>query len=104
LIDEYDKPLIDYLNEPDEVEQSRLIMSSFCSILKGQDANIRFLLLTGVSRFSKVSLFSDLNQLSDITLANDMNTIVGITQQELEDNCWYTSRYYCFHIYAYLCL
>ncbi len=84
LIDEYDKPLIDFLNDPKELEANRLVMKTFYSVLKGQDAHIRFLLLTGVSRFAKVSLFSDLNHLEDITLGRQFNELVGITQRELE--------------------
>lgn len=86
LIDEYDKPLIDYLNNPAKVEEHRAVMKSFYSVLKGQDGNIRLLLITGVSRFSKVSLFSDLNNLRDITLNGQFDDLVGITQGELEAN------------------
>ncbi|SEM30975.1 Predicted AAA-ATPase [bacterium A37T11] len=86
LIDEYDKPLIDFLDVPITVDENRSVLKSFYSVLKGQDKNIRLMLLTGVSRFSKVSLFSDLNQLSDITLVEEMNDLVGITQKELETN------------------
>lgn len=84
LIDEYDKPLIDYLNKPAKVEENRAIMKSFYSVLKGQDGNIRLLFLTGVSRFSKVSLFSDLNNLEDISIGRNFNSLIGITQAELE--------------------
>ncbi|SFC09378.1 PD-(D/E)XK nuclease superfamily protein [Parapedobacter composti] len=84
LIDEYDKPLIDYLDDPAKLEAHRSVMKSFYSVLKGQDEHIRLLLLTGVSRFSKVSLFSDLNHLEDITLGRQFNPLVGITQPELE--------------------
>jgi hypothetical protein len=86
LIDEYDKPLIDYLEEPEKAARHRDIMKNFYSVLKGADAYIRFLMITGVSRFSKVSIFSDLNNLEDITLGKNFNDLVGITQQELEAN------------------
>ncbi|MBE9600159.1 AAA family ATPase [Pedobacter sp. MC2016-24] len=86
LIDEYDKPIIDYLDNLSKAEEHRKIMSNFYSILKGADAHIRFLLITGVSRFSKVSIFSDLNNLNDITLSTRFGAIAGITQRELEDN------------------
>lgn len=84
LIDEYDKPIIDYLDNPAKAGEHRAIMKTFYSVLKGADKYIRFLLLTGVSRFSKVSVFSDLNNLNDITLSIRFGTITGITQEELE--------------------
>ncbi len=84
LIDEYDKPLIDYLNDPAGLEEHRRMMKAFYSVLKDADEHIRFLLLTGVSRFSKVSIFSDLNHLRDITMNGQFDDLVGITQPELE--------------------
>lgn len=84
LIDEYDKPLIDNLDDPDRLTEHRAALKSFYSVLKGQDGNIRLLLLTGVSRFSRVSIFSDLNNLRDITMSTQFGTIAGITQEELE--------------------
>lgn len=86
LIDEYDKPIIDFLDQPEVVESNRSTMQSFYSILKDADRYIRFLLITGVSQFSKVSIFSGLNNLDNITLQNQFGDIVGITQQELEEN------------------
>jgi len=84
LIDEYDKALIDYLHDKPQLEANRSVMKSFYSILKGSDEYIRLLLITGVSRFSKVSLFSDINHLRDITISNPFAAIAGITQTELE--------------------
>lgn len=84
LIDEYDKPIVDYLDDLAKVEENRAVFKSFYSVLKDADAHIRLLLITGVSRFSKVSIFSDLNNLRDITMAPDSGTLIGITQQELE--------------------
>src|SRR5690606_25097202 len=84
LIDEYDKPLIDFLDDHDQLEANRSVMKSFYSVLKGRDEQIRFLLLTGVSRFSRVSIFSDLNNLEDITIDDHFHALVGITQAELE--------------------
>ena len=86
LIDEYDKPIIDFLEDPEMMEANRSIMKSFYSILKDSDAHIRFLLMTGVSQFSRVSVFSDLNNLRNITLSTQYGAIAGITQAELEDN------------------
>ncbi|WP_315822692.1 AAA family ATPase [Paraflavitalea speifideaquila] len=67
-------------------EENRVILKKLYSILKDADKHIRLLILTGVSRFSKVSIFSDLNNLEDITLSKHFNNIAGITQQELETN------------------
>lgn len=86
LIDEYDKPLIDYLdkdNLPTALAHQK-ILKSFYSIIKDNDAHIHFLLITGVSKFSKVGVFSDLNNLRDITLSPAFSTLAGITQEELE--------------------
>jgi hypothetical protein len=86
LIDEYDKPVIDYLDNIPKAEENRTILKSFYSVLKDADKHIRLLILTGVSRFSKVSIFSDLNNLEDITLSKHFNNLAGITQYELERN------------------
>ncbi|MGV8095658.1 MAG: AAA family ATPase [Mangrovibacterium sp.] len=89
LIDEYDKGIIDYLDDIPLAEANRTVMKNFYSVIKGSDAYIRLLLITGVSRFSKVSIFSDLNNLRDITLSPGYATLTGITQQELEaDFSW----------------
>jgi hypothetical protein len=86
LIDEYDKPITDYLEDLEKVEENRSVFKSFYSVLKDADEYIRLLLITGVSRFPKVSIFSDLNNLNDITIHRKYATIAGITQQELESN------------------
>ncbi|UAY55497.1 ATP-binding protein [Arachidicoccus terrestris] len=86
LIDEYDKPIIDFMDEPEIMEINRSIMKSFYSILKDSDDYIRFLMITGVSQFSQVSIFSDLNNLRNITLVDDYGAIAGVTQAELETN------------------
>jgi Predicted AAA-ATPase/PD-(D/E)XK nuclease superfamily len=83
LIDEYDKPLIDQIHRPEIALENREILKQFYGILKSQNANIRFVLLTGVSKFSKVSIFSGLNNLQDISLSPDYATLLGYTQQEL---------------------
>ncbi|MCO6491777.1 MAG: AAA family ATPase [Phaeodactylibacter sp.] len=63
LIDEYDKPLIDYIDDLDKAKENQKILKVFYSIIKDSDPYLRFLLVTGVSKFSKVSIFSDLNNL-----------------------------------------
>ena len=86
LIDEYDKPIIDYL-EKSELQQARKnqkIMKNFYSVLKSSEAYLRFFFVTGVSKFSKVSIFSDLNHITDLTTHPSFTTAVGYTQQELE--------------------
>ncbi|MGE5340439.1 MAG: AAA family ATPase, partial [Candidatus Omnitrophota bacterium] len=84
LIDEYDKPVIDYIDEIPEAEKNRDILKNFYSILKSQNQNIRFLLITGVSKFSKVSIFSDLNHLVDITIDPKYAAMLGYTAEEIE--------------------
>jgi hypothetical protein len=84
LIDEYDKPLIDYIDQPDQAERNRDVLKTFFSVIKDADPYLRFFLITGVSKFSKVSLFSDLNHLRDITLVDQFETIAGYTQGELD--------------------
>lgn len=86
LIDEYDKPIIDYLDDMAKVDENRDIFKSFYSVLKDAGEYIRLLLITGVSRFSKVSIFSDLNNLEDISIGRNFSSLVGITQEELEAN------------------
>ncbi len=84
LIDEYDKPLIDYLDNKEQARAHQQILKTFYSVIKDSDPYIEFLLLTGVSKFSKVSIFSDLNNLKDITLHQDFATLTGYTQPEVE--------------------
>jgi hypothetical protein len=85
LIDEYDMPILDALGKPDEtIDEIRQFLQSFYKVLKAADRHLRFVFLTGVSKFSKVSIFSGLNNLRDITLSNDYATLCGYTQEELE--------------------
>lgn len=88
LIDEYDKPIINYLDKEniEQAKTNREILKSFYSVLKPLEAHIKFLLITGVSKFSKVSIFSDLNNLTDLSLNPAYNEICGISQKELEEN------------------
>jgi hypothetical protein len=84
LVDEYDKPILDVIEDKKEAEKVRKELKGFYSTLKGLDRYIRFVLITGVSKFSKVSLFSGLNQLKDISLDVRYGNICGYTQEELE--------------------
>ena len=84
LIDEYDKPILDNLGSPDIARSNRDFLSGLYGTFKACDAHVHFLLLTGVSKFSKVNLFSGLNNLKDITLDRRFATICGYTQSELD--------------------
>jgi hypothetical protein len=84
LIDEYDKAILDNIEKKEEVERIREVLKGFYTTLKGLDRYIRFVLVTGVSKFAKVSLFSGLNQLEDISLSKEYGNICGYTQEELE--------------------
>ncbi len=84
LVDEYDKPILDNLHDPAQARLIRDALRSLYSVIKIQDAHLRFGFLTGVSKFSKVSLFSGLNNLIDITLDPRYATLCGYTQQELQ--------------------
>ena len=87
LFDEYDKPILDYLGKNDEIAiQNRDSIKAFYAILKDLDNCLQFLFITGVTKFSKVSIFSELNNLTDLTLHPKYGGICGITQTELEDN------------------
>ncbi|MCS7080495.1 MAG: ATP-binding protein [Chloracidobacterium sp.] len=84
LVDEYDKPMLDNLTVPETARALRDGLRDFYSVLKAQDAHLRFVFLTGVSKFSKVSLFSGLNNLYDLTLDPDYATLCGYTENEVE--------------------
>ncbi|MEB3298865.1 MAG: ATP-binding protein [Candidatus Sericytochromatia bacterium] len=84
LVDEYDKPILDHLTQPDLARQMRDTLRDFYAVLKAMDAHLKFVFLTGVSKFSKVSLFSGLNQLRDLTLDARWSALCGYTQRDLE--------------------
>ena len=86
LVDEYDKPLLNAIDDQNLVDSFRKILKTFYGVLKGEDAHIQFVFITGVTRFDKVSIFSDLNNLRDISLSKDYSAICGISQKELEEN------------------
>lgn len=83
LVDEYDKPLLDVMEDEARLEHNRGSLKGFFSVLKKADEHLRFAFLTGVTKFSKVSIFSDLNQLRDVTLERESAGICGITEAEL---------------------
>ena len=84
LVDEYDKPILDALNEPDLARTNRDYLRGLYSTIKFADADIEFSFITGVSKFSKVSLFSGLNNLRDITLSPRYSSICGYTEADLD--------------------
>ncbi|MEJ5243944.1 MAG: AAA family ATPase, partial [Desulfomicrobiaceae bacterium] len=84
LVDEYDKPILDNLTHPEIAAEMREGLRNLYSVLKGRDADLRFVFLTGVSKFSKVSLFSGLNNLRDITLSEEFSAICGYTEEDLD--------------------
>ncbi|MDR0911167.1 MAG: ATP-binding protein [Methanobrevibacter sp.] len=84
LIDEYDSPILSNLNDPEFVEDTQKLLNGVYSAIKENDRFIKFVLVTGISKFSKVSAFSALNHLTDITLSENYSCICGYTQKELE--------------------
>ena len=83
LFDEYDKPILQTLRNEELQEKHRSLLKSFYSVLKTQDRYIRFAFITGVTKFGKVSVFSDLNNLMDISMDQRYISICGMTQNEL---------------------
>lgn len=86
LIDEYDKPILQTLQNPELQDKHRNMLKAFYSVLKTQDKYIKFAFITGVTKFGKVSVFSDLNNLTDISMDPRYVAICGITEDELTTN------------------
>jgi hypothetical protein len=86
LFDEYDAPIMDALHEPDKLLEVRKVMRNFYASLKANDSCLKFVFITGVSTFSQMGIFSELNNLDVITNEDRYASICGITQQELLDN------------------
>jgi len=85
LVDEYDKPLLGHLGQP-TVAAIQTVLKQFYGVIKTTESSQRFALITGVSKFTKVSIFSDLNNLTDLTMDLRAATLLGYTQDELESN------------------
>ena len=108
LIDEYDKPILDNITDEKTARLMRNELRNFYGVIKNNDTHIRLVFITGVSKFSKVSLFSGLNNLNDITLDKRYATICGYTEQDLDNTFdkhlkgvdremvkkWYNGYYY----------
>ena len=84
LVDEYDQPIINHLSNLEIAEANREVLRSFFGALKGLDAQIEFTFITGVSKFSQVSVFSGLNNLTDITMEEDYACMLGYTEDEIK--------------------
>ena len=84
LVDEYDKPLLNTVHDKQLREEIEAELKSFYGVIKSMDSKIKFGMFTGVARFSKVSIFSDLNNLNDISLDEEFNAICGISESELD--------------------
>ena len=84
LVDEYDKPLLDVMDHKELREHHKEVFKGFFSTLKTFDEYIQFIFITGVSKFHKVSIFSDLNQLKDISITRNYAAVCGITENELK--------------------
>jgi len=85
LIDEYDKPILDNLENPEKALDNRDFLRSFYLMMKANDAYIKFAFLTGISKFSKANIFSGLNNLEDISLSKRFATVCGYTQKNIEN-------------------
>jgi len=93
LIDEYDKPMLNAIGNPQLQEAFRNELKAFYSVLKTQDRYIEFAFLTGVTKFGKMSVFSDLNHLYDITMVEEYSALCGFTEQEIR-------QYFAGHVEA----
>ncbi len=84
LIDEYDKPILDNINNKEQAYQARDLLKTFYSVIKSNDRYLKFVFITGVSKFSKMNLFSGLNNLTDITTLADYAAICGYTHHDIQ--------------------
>lgn len=85
LIDEYDKPILDCLDDTAKAEEVRKILRGFYSQIKAEDANTKFVFMTGITKFTKAGVFSALNNLSDLSMDDRYAAMIGLTQEELLD-------------------
>jgi hypothetical protein len=98
LIDEYDKPIVNYVDDLEKAAKNREILREFFGVLKSSDAFLRFVFLTGISKFARVSIFSDLNNVRDITFSKKFVTLLGYTQSELENDFQKHIQTLCFEL------
>ena len=100
ILDEYDAPLLDYLHKPDQLEEVRRIMQEFYQVVKACDIDEQFVFITGITKFSQLSIFSTLNNLRNITMDPNYSALCGITKNELltvfdQDIQLLADRYHC---------
>ena len=86
LVDEYDKPILDHMDDYGTANENRKAMRGFYGVLKSMDQHLRFTMFTGVSKFTKTSVFSELNNLTDISMMEDYADICGIPTDSLEEH------------------
>lgn len=86
IIDEYDAPLLDVINDREHIQPMRQIMRNFYSPIKSLDPYLRFVFITGINKFAQLSIFSELNNLKNISMLPEYSAICGISQSELEHN------------------
>ena len=100
ILDEYDAPMLDYLHKPDQLEEVRRIMQEFYQVVKVCDADEQFVFITGITKFSQLSIFSTLNNLRNISMDPNYSALCGITNNELltvfdPDIQLLANRYHC---------
>ena len=100
ILDEYDAPLLDYLHKPEQLTEVRRIMQEFYQVVKACDADEQFVFITGITKFSQLSIFSTLNNLRNISMEPTYSALCGITKNELvtvfdEDIQALANRYKC---------
>ncbi|MDJ0839264.1 MAG: AAA family ATPase, partial [Acidobacteriota bacterium] len=84
LIDEYDKPIIEHIGDPDTADKCRDVLRKFFGVLKSSDAQIRMVFITGITRFARVSIFSEMNNLKDISHDKRYADLLGWTESEID--------------------
>ena len=88
LIDEYDAPLLEVLHEEETLDAKRKVMQEFYQPLKANEAKIKFCFITGITKFSQLSIFSTINNIKNVTLLPRFSAICGITEQEVKNDLW----------------
>ncbi|MGB0930411.1 MAG: AAA family ATPase [Chitinophagales bacterium] len=84
LVDEYDKPVTDFINDPIKAEENRKVLKEFYTSLKAEHNSLEKVFITGVSKLAKVSVFSGMNNVDDLSLMPELNDVVGLTQEDVE--------------------
>ena len=85
IIDEYDAPLLDVINDREQIQPMRQIMRNFYSPIKSLDPYLRFVFITGINKFAQLSIFSEFNNLKDISMLHEYSAICGIWKTPFQD-------------------